>query len=413
MKWLTKPLREKIQQLARKEGTPFYLYHAPTIVSRCRALKRYFTPLKPVWYYAVKANPRLAILRLIRQQGFGAEVVSAGEIYIAEKAGYSPASILFNGNGKTPQEVEYALQQGVRQFNFDALDQWELLEKMGKKYETRVRAFLRLNPGIRIEHPHLAVGDAESKFGLSFEEAVAEIPRLKRARYAPIGGVHCHVGSQILSEEPFLEGARKASRLFRHLKRKGLPVEDLNLGGGFGVPYHPSEKPFPFPGLMKGLKRILNGLPAQISYEPGRFLVAEAGILVCRVISIKQNERKTIVVVDGGLTENIRPALYGAYHPVFSAGEPLVPHPPSSIPRPTDVVGPVCESSDFFALNIPFPEVKTGDWIAVGNCGAYCASMQSNYNSRLFPAEYLIQGGKVRLIRHRQPLPSLLFLEPP
>jgi len=185
-------------------------------------------------------------------------------------------------------------------------------------------------------------------------------------------------------------------------------VEDLNLGGGFGVPYHPSEKPFPFPRLVKGLEKILKGLPARICYEPGRFLVAEAGILVCQVISIKKNRGKTMVVVDGGMTENIRPALYGAYHPVF----PLTHGLKARSCKPTDVVGPICESSDFFALNIPFPEVKVGDWIGVGNCGAYCASMESNYNSRLFPAEYLIENGGVRLIRRRQPLSSLLFLEP-
>jgi diaminopimelate decarboxylase len=427
--WMKNGVRDEIFRIAREHGTPFYIYDGRVIREKCRALKAAFSGWGPRWYYAVKANPRKAIISVVHGEGFGAEVVSIGEAFIALSAGIRAQEIVFNGNAKTPQELDEALARGIRRFNFDSVDQWELLEERAGRAGAEVVALIRLNPDVAADHPHLSVGSAESKFGLSFEEAVDHVARWQSARFAKVCGVHCHTGSQFLTAEPLIAGARAAVSLFLRLREAGLQMRLLNLGGGFGVPYHPAEMTFPITPFAEALSGVLAALPggAEVCFEPGRYIVAEAGALVTCVVSIKRRGARTIVAVDAGMTENIRPALYGAYHHIYHLGpeDPGANFPQPMMgadePIPVDIVGPVCESGDFLALGFPLVPanrhgVRRGDLILVSHCGAYSPAMQSNYNSRPFPAEYLLDDHdgqvKARLIRARQSLSDLIALEP-
>jgi diaminopimelate decarboxylase len=444
MNWTDHTVRSELFRVAREQGTPFYIYDARAVRENCRALVTALADLKPRWYYAVKANPRKAMIALIHGEGFGAEVVSIGEAFIALSAGVPPDDILFNGNAKTPDEVREALARGIRRFNFDSIDQWELLEESAGRAGAEIAAFVRLNPDVAADHPHLSVGSAESKFGLSAEEALSGVPRWKSARRAKVCGVHCHTGSQFLTSEPLAAGARAAIQLFLGLRRAGLPMTLLNLGGGFGVPYNPAELTFPLSAFALSLREALAVLPpgVEVCFEPGRAVVADAGALVAAVVSIKHRGARGIIAVDAGMTENIRPPLYGAYHHIYHLGaEGEAPaSPPSPNARdatPVDIVGPVCESGDFLALGFPLAParptgVRGGDLVLISHCGAYSPAMQSNYNSRTFPPEFLLEPepsqapnstntlqtvtrhGQVRarMIRARQPLSALLALEP-
>lgn len=427
LSWLTKDAQTEIFRLAQESGTPFYVYDAATIRRNCRALKSAFTRGTIRWYYAVKANPRKAVIFLVHREGFGAEVVSIGEVNISLAAGVPPEEIVFNGNAKTADEIDEALARGIRRFNFDSEDQWGLLEERAGRARTKITALLRLNPEVAADHPHLSVGSAESKFGMSREEAISGISRWKSAQWALIRGVHCHTGSQFLTPGPLIAGARASLSLFEDLRDAGLPLSILNLGGGFGVPYHPAELTFPVSAFADSLQQVLTDLPAdtEVCFEPGRYVVAEAGAIVTRVVSIKHRGARTIVAVDAGMTENIRPALYGAYHHIYHLGaEPDTLRDTGSVETqaiPVDIVGPVCESGDFLALGFPLVPanangIQRGDLILISHCGAYAPAMQSNYNSRPFPAEFLLEdsagGIRSRIVRTRQPISALLSLEP-
>lgn len=414
LKWIKDRLcmdEVPVDSLAAEYGTPAYAYSASTIRTRAAELHSAFKPLKPAFYYAMKANPRLAILRLIREEDFGAEVVSWGEAYAALKAGFLPVQILFNGNGKTEEDVREAVRADITTFNFDSMDQWEILEEEAGHLGKPVHAFLRINPGIETDHPHLAVGESGSKFGMSEEEIKEGIGWLKRARHAVVKGVHCHVGSQILKARPFIEGAEKAARLFHKLRREGLPLDTVNLGGGFGVPYKPTDERLDLDKVCSGIKSALKEVKARVFFEPGRYLVAEAGILISRIVSVKGNQ---YLVLDAGMTEVIRPALYGAHHAVEPAFQTS-----HSVKKNNEhfhhwqVVGPVCESADSFFQSVHINNPSVGALMVIRNCGAYCASMQMNYNGRPFPAEVLTGPAGVTVIRRRQTLDDLLSLEPP
>ncbi|MGH8103328.1 MAG: diaminopimelate decarboxylase [bacterium] len=426
LKWIKDRLcidEVPVDSLAEEYGTPLYAYSATVIRARCADLHRAFKPLKPSLHYAIKANPRLAILRLIHEEDYGAEVVSFGECHAALKAGFMPHEIIFNGNGKTAEEVRDALRADVNTFNFDSLDQWEILEEEAGHIGKPVHAFLRINPGVETEHPHLAVGETGSKFGMSEDEIKDGIGRLKHARHATVKGVHCHVGSQILKAKPFIEAAKKAAHIFQKLKREGLPLDALNLGGGFGVPYRDTDYRLDFKELVAGLRAALKGISTRILFEPGRFLVAESGIIISRIVSLKDNH---ILVLDAGMTEIIRPSLYGAHHavePAFHIDHRRKIHAPAHRNshsregeehlRTWEIVGPVCESADSFFQKHSLGAISTGALMVIRNAGAYCASMQMNYNGRPFPPEVLIDQSGVTLIRRRQSVPDLLSLEYP
>ncbi len=387
----------------QKYGTPLFLYDEGIIRQRMRSLKETFASLPAQIFYAMKANSRKKILGIVLEEGIGIEAASAGEIYRAVSAGFPPERIIFNGNGKTPFEVEYAIKKGVEWLNFDAIDQWELIHEAGKKLGRKVKTLMRLNPGIAAGgHSSWATGVSYSKFGLQAEEVKEAVQQSTRFTWAPISGLHSHFGTQVLEVEPFLKNAQYLIEMRRNLKDEGISADVLDLGGGIGVVYRPEEKPFRLEEYVSGLQDILQGEQVQIFLEPGRFLVAEAGVLLTRVVSIKKGS-KNFLVVDAGMTENPRPMLYDAYHPIrLLSLDSLNSRSIEEEQAIWDVVGPVCESDDFLGRGRKLSEPRVGDIVVVGVCGAYCSSMGSNYNSRVFPAEVLVQGENFLLIRPRQ-----------
>ncbi|MBI4051679.1 MAG: diaminopimelate decarboxylase [Elusimicrobia bacterium] len=390
----------QINELARRYGTPLFVYEGRKIKEHLGILQKTFKPVKGEIFYAMKANPRLAILRSFRKAGVGIEAVSWGEVRTALGAGYKGRDILFNGNGKTESEVDSAVQQGVEWFNFDALDQLDILEWVAKKHKRKLYALLRAKPEIKsVTHPHLAVGERGSKFGFLRGEIPEILRYAKKLKYALLSGLHTHFGSQILNVAPFLQAARFSRDLFEEIRQEGFPMEMLDLGGGFGIPYAEKDTSLDFKALTEGYREVLAGFRGRVVFEPGRFLVGSAGVLLTRVVSVKRGPGGDFLVLDAGMTENIRPALYGARHRIVSIDD-------ARLMIDYTVVGPVCENSDCFG-NFKLPEMRRGDLVLILDSGAYGSSMGSIYNSRPRPAEVLVLDGKLSLIRKRDSLPSL------
>jgi diaminopimelate decarboxylase len=349
----------------------------------------------------VKANTNISVLRIIKEWGTGAEVVSQGEIYIALKAGFNPEKILFNNIARKEEEVLYAIRNGIKYYNFEAIDQAILLEKCAKKLNKKIEIFVRINPGIFPEtHLHLSTGSPSSKFGITFKELKESVDRIKKFKFAKLKGIHSHIGSQILTPYPFIKGVKKVEEVLKFLKNKGFEISYVNLGGGFGVPYRPKEKKLNFEPVVRAYKRLHNRYRVRIFLEPGRFIVANAGFILTRVISIKNRGGVPLYIVDAGMTENPRPAIYDAYHHI----EPLFKIRKKK--RKSRVAGPLCENSDEFGI-YELPELKIGDLLLIHNCGAYTRTMASNYNGRLLPPEYLLNSN-LRIIRKKQKLENLI-----
>ncbi|MFN4182294.1 MAG: diaminopimelate decarboxylase [bacterium] len=395
---------EIIRRAVEKYGTPLFFYEEGKIREQCRKLREAFAGQSVEIFYAMKANSRQKILQIIREEGVGIEATTAGEIYRALSAGFPPEAIIFNGNGKTPFEVEYAIKKGITFLNFDSLDQWELIHFTAKKLGKKVSVLMRLNPGIEAGgHSSWATGAVYAKFGLRLREVEEAIPLTRQFSFAPIVGLHSHFGTQVLDVSPFLQNARFLKKMRERLKDAGIEANILDLGGGLGVVYHEEETPFHLKEYAEGLRDIFAGDNVRIFLEPGRFLVAEAGILLTRVVSVKQTGEKNFVVADAGMTENPRPMLYGAYHPIRILAR--ASHTQTFGEKPAgrwDVVGPVCENDDYLGKDRELDTPQVGDLLQVGVCGAYCASMGSNYNSRVSPAEVLWNGTELLLIRPRQ-----------
>lgn len=393
-----------IRDAVEKYGTPLFLYDEAKIREQCRKLKEAFVGQSVEIFYAMKANSRKKILQIIREEGLGIETATAGEIYRALSAGFPPETIIFNGNGKTPFEVEYAIKRGISLLNFDSLDQWELIHATAKKLGKKVSVLMRLNPGIEASgHTSWATGAIYSKFGLRANEVEEALSYVHRFPFAPITGLHSHFGTQVLEVEPFLQNARFLKKMRERLKDAGIEASILDLGGGLGVAYREDESPFPLKDYAEGLRDIFSGEKVRIFLEPGRFLVAEAGVLLTRIVSVKRAGEKNFLVADAGMTENPRPMLYGAYHPIRKIPLSLDEHTLNGDPpHRWDVVGPVCENDDYLGKERELDNPQQGDLLQIGVCGAYCASMGSNYNSRVFPAEVLWNGKELLLIRPRQ-----------
>ena len=392
--------------LAARHGTPLYVYSAGIIRQRYRQLDQAFAGVTHRLHYALKANSTLAILRLIRSLGAAADANSAGEIDVALRAGFIPSDIVFTGVGKSREELERAVALGVKAINAESAGELERIDAIARAQGTRARVALRVNPDIdALSHPHISTALKTSKFGLGLAEA-RDVLLAARARAGlEIVGIHVHVGSQITSLEPLRQAAEALAGLARQLRDEGMALEHLDLGGGFGISYDGSSVPS-MTGYATELIEATRDLGLALILEPGRAIVGPAGLLLTAVVDVKQRpDGHWLVVTDAGMTELMRPALYGAYHRI----DPLQPR--ASIPVPCDIVGPICESSDVLGVrrSLPLPEVD--DLLAVLDVGAYGAVMGSNYNRRPLPAEVLVDGDESRLIRRRQAVDDMLALE--
>jgi diaminopimelate decarboxylase len=392
--------------LAAAEGTPLYVYSTATIVERYRAIDDAFRSYPHALHYALKANSTLAIARLLRGLGSGADANSGGEIDVALRAGFIPDQIVFTGVGKTQQELAQAIDLGVKTINVESEGEIERIDLLARERQTRARIALRVNPDIDARsHPHISTGLKGNKFGIPLD-AVREIcRRAARLEGLEIVGLHIHVGSQITNLEPLQQAARAIVTLARELRDDGIAIDHLDLGGGLGVSYDGSAVPSA-EDYAAALLPVVRESGLAIILEPGRSMVATAGALLSRVIDVKDRlDGKAFVILDAGMTELIRPMLYGAFHRI----EPVQP---STAPDVVcDVVGPLCESSDTLGKERRMPRPKPGDLMAILDAGAYGAVMASNYNRRTMPAEVLVDGATWSVIRRRQSIDDLLALE--
>ena len=394
-----------LDRIAAEQDTPLYVYSAATIAARYRAIDEAFADHPHAIHYALKANSTLAIARLLRSLGSSADANSGGEIDVAMRAGFIPAQIVFTGVGKTLTELAQAIELGVRTINIESAGEIDRVDLLSRERGTRTRIAIRVNPDVDAKtHPHISTGLKTNKFGVPIDEVKALCTRARTQPGVEIVGLHAHVGSQITDLDPLARAARALVDLARELAGEGTTIEHLDIGGGLGVSYDGS----PVPGAAEYASAVLPVLRESglaIVLEPGRHIIAPAGALLTRVIDVKESGSKRFVVMDAGMTELIRPMLYGAFHriePVLQTTAPATQ---------CDVVGPLCESSDTLGTDRMLPRPEVDELYAVLDTGAYGSVMASNYNRRLLPAEVLVEGGAPRLIRRRQSLDDVLALE--
>ena len=398
-----------LESLAREYGTPLYVYSAEAVLERLKLLHEALAGRDHLVCYAVKANSSLAILKLLAAHGAGFDIVSGGELdRVLAAAPDAVDRVVFSGVGKTQAEIDHALEAGILEFNVESEAELDLLASRAAKLKRRARFALRVNPDVFAEtHPYISTGLREHKFGIDIRRAAALYRRAANNRRLIPHGISVHIGSQIRSAAPFGAALERVHKLVRQLRREGVEIRSIDAGGGLGIDYH-SDSADPA-ALVRdyadAVLRALKGFEGRLLLEPGRFLVAQAGALVTRVLNVKQNGRKTFVIVDAAMNDLIRPALYQAHHEIV----PVRPRPGRA--RTVDVVGPVCETGDFFARDRKLAPVQTGDLIALFDAGAYGMAQASNYNTRMRPAEVLVEGNKARLIRRRETMADLLAPE--
>jgi diaminopimelate decarboxylase len=395
-----------LARLAAAEGTPLYVYSASTIVERYRAIDEAFAGYPHALHYALKANSTLAIARLVRGLGSGADANSGGEIDVALRAGFIPEQIVFTGVGKTNAELSQAIDLGVKTINAESEGELERIDLLARERQTRARVALRVNPDIDARsHPHISTGLKGNKFGIPLD-AVRDIARRAGRRDGlEIVGLHIHVGSQITNLDPLRRAAESIVSLARELRDDGIAIDHLDLGGGLGVSYDGSAVPSARE-YAAALLPVVKDSGLAIILEPGRNIVAPAGALLSRVVDVKDRpDGKVFVILDAGMTELIRPMLYGAFHRIESVDGSAAPE------VLCDIVGPLCESSDTLGKDRRLPRPRAGDIMAVLDAGAYGAVMASNYNRRTMPAEVLVEGANWSVIRRRQTIDDLLALE--
>jgi diaminopimelate decarboxylase len=400
--------RVSLPYLAKKYGTPLYVYSAEQILDRYKLFSEAFAHRDHLICYSVKANSNLSILKLLAGKGSGFDIVSGGELErILEVNKKAARRVVFSGVGKTAPEIDRALAAGILIFNVESESEVALLAERARKRKVRARVALRVNPDVFAEtHPYISTGLREHKFGIDIKLARGVYRLAMQSRFLDPVGISVHIGSQIQTAEPFGAALLAVANLIRELETDGIRIKFVDAGGGLGIDYLPGSSAFdPVVAMGKyaaALERSLGELDVRLLLEPGRFLVAQAGALLTRVLNVKRNGAKTFVITDAGMNDLIRPALYQAYHEIV----PVVKDATSK-PAVVDIVGPVCETGDFFARDRWLPEVKEGDLVAILDAGAYGMSLSSNYNTRPRPAEVLVEGKRARLIRRRETIQDL------
>ena len=409
-----------LDKAAERYGTPLYVYSSQTIVDHYKRLDQALHELHHEICYAVKANSNLAVIRLLAEQGAGFDIVSGGELYRIIKAGGNPAKCTFAGVGKSREEIEYALRCEVLSFNVESEQELSAINEIAKSLNKRAPIAIRVNPNVSANtHKYISTGKTENKFGIAIDRVTEVYQRAKTFTNIRIRGVQMHIGSQITESRPFVQAIEKMLPLVHKLK-SDAGIEFFSIGGGIGIVYRGSlesgdevwwkqDEPkhaLTIQEYASATVPLLKSLPIRVLLEPGRFLVGNAGVLLTRVLYVKRTPAKTFVIVDAGMNDLIRPALYQGYHEVVPVRE--------SKDRPVtkvDLVGPVCESGDFFALDRELTEVEPGEVLALMSAGAYGFTMASNYNSRPLPAELLITGTEAKIVRRRQSYADLISME--
>lgn len=400
---------EKIEvaALARRFGTPLYVYSHKTLLDHYNKLKDAFSAIKPLICYSVKANSNLSILKTLVDEGAGLDVVSGGELYRAVKAGCALRKIVYASVGKTDLEIEEAIRRGILFFNVESLPEIENINRIAGRLKRTASVALRINPDVEPKtHKFITTGKLTNKFGIDFNSAGKIFKERKRFSNIKINGLHIHIGSQITESTPFVAAIKKALIFIDSLVKRGVVIEYLNIGGGLGIVYN-KEIPQTASEFARQVIPLLKKTNFKIILEPGRFIAGPSGILVTKVLYVKNTPLKKFIITDGGMNDLIRPALYGAYHEILPVAKSQ--NQKSKVKNQKyDVVGPICESGDFFAKDRYLPRFKEGEYLVVMGAGAYGFSMASNYNSRRRPAEVMVKDNKARIIRKRETYEDLV-----
>jgi diaminopimelate decarboxylase len=391
-----------IRKIAQKVGTPFYLYSYNTLVRHFTVFNQAFDPIPHLVCFSAKANSNMALIRLFVSLGGGVDVVSGGELFRALKGGADPKKIVFSGVGKRDDEIEYALKSEILMFNVESSQELQAINDVARRIGRKAPIAIRVNPDIDPKtHPYISTGLKKNKFGIDILMApkayqlASELPNLQ------IVGIDCHIGSQLVEVEPVVDALRKLKRLVEELRKEGKEIRYLDLGGGLGITYEDEEPPQPVEYASNILEEV-KGFDCTLILEPGRVIAGNAGVLVTKVLYTKENEAKKFIIVDAGMNDLVRPSYYGSFHQIL----PVTQESREEIVA--DVVGPLCESSDFLAKDRKIRRLHSGELVAVMSAGAYGFSMSTNYNSRQRAAEVLVRDDQMYVIRQRESYEDLI-----
>jgi diaminopimelate decarboxylase len=396
-----------LKKIAKEVGTPAYIYSLATLKRHFRVFDQAFKAVPHIVCFSVKANSNIALLKAFAKEGSGFDIVSGGELFRALKAGGDPKKIVFSGVGKKREEIEYALDTGILMFNVESEDELTALNDIAAGIGKKAPISLRVNPDVDPQtHPYISTGMKKAKFGVDIKKSLETYRKAAALANVDVVGVDCHIGSQLTSVSPFVDALSKVREylervLVGEMRKEGTHIRYLDLGGGLGISYHDETPPLP-EEYAKAIIDGLQGLDITLILEPGRVIVGNAGILVTEVQFLKETDTKKFVIVDGGMNDLIRPALYGSYQAI----QPVTENKADTIVA--DVVGPICESGDFFAKDREIARPKRGDLLAVMSAGAYGFTMASNYNSHPKPPEILVDGDRYYVIRSRETLDDLI-----
>jgi len=388
-------------KLAKKYRTPFYCYSLAQLKNNYHAINNAFRNIKPIICFSVKSNSNIAILKELKKIGSGADVVSIGELIKATKAGISAKKIVFSGVGKTEEEIVMAIRKKVLLINVESESEVNLISKIAKKTSRKISIGIRLNPDVAGKtHKKISTGGRDEKFGLVYPDFINLCEKIKKMKNLNLLGLSVHIGSQITSVKPFKKVLTVIDKI---IKKTKINFKFIDLGGGLGIPYSQNEKPFDLKQYAKLVNKFSKGINSKIIFEPGRFIVGNTAILITKIISIKKSNRKNFIILDAGMNNLMRPALYNAHHHIiplkkkgrFAKGN-------------IRFVGPICESSDEFSNQKTFSQIKEGDYVGLANVGAYGMTLSSNYNTRPTIAEIMVSGSKHKIIRKRQSLEDLI-----
>jgi diaminopimelate decarboxylase len=393
-----------LNEVAQRFGTPVYVYSRAAIVANFQAYKESFDALDPLICYAVKANSNLSVLSILAEQGAGFDIVSMGELQRVIAAGGDPSKVIFSGVAKRADEIEFALRQGIYCFNIESESELNRVNAVASELGVHARITFRINPDVDPKtHPYISTGLKSNKFGVAHGEALRLYRLAASLPGVQIHGIECHIGSQITELSPFVDALRRLLSLIDQLRDRGIELEHIDIGGGRGIVYG-DEKLVPMNVFAAAVEHELKGRPLKLLLEPGRSIVGDAGVMVTRVEFLKHGETKNFAIVDAGMNDLLRPTLYDAFHPVVALNERQLST------TKYDVVGPVCESGDWLARDRELA-LQEGDAIAILCAGAYGMVMASNYNTRGRPAEVLIDGEAMHLVRERERFEDLIALE--
>ncbi len=391
-----------VSRIVEEVGTPVFIYSKRTLLRHLNAYKDAFNGQPSTICFALKANSNPAVLKVLAQEGCGADVVSGGELYLAKKAGIPSRKIVYAGVGKTSEEIALALKSRILMFNIESSDEMNEINRIAGVMKVKAPVALRVNPDIDPEtHPYISTGLKESKFGIPIAQALEHYELARNLPNLQILGIHKHIGSQITTIRPFVDALQKVINLAGNLRVSGISIKYIDMGGGLGIPYRNEHPPIPAE-LSRNVLPLLRDHNLHLILEPGRSIAGNAGIFLTKVLYLKQHPQKEFVIVDGGMNDLIRPSLYNAYHQVL----PVIRNRRRKILA--DIVGPICESGDFLAKNREINRVSAGETLAVMSAGAYGFTMSSNYNSRPRVAEVLVQGNRFFVVRKREAFRDLM-----